>query len=137
MQKTLFFIVSVFAMHIYADALPDKVKQQNIHVVQAAAKGLSEKLPQKVDKYTSLVKIVSKGERLIYTYEINDPKMSDDAIKGKGQKKMKKPVTHGICTSSKRFLQSGISITYRYVGAKSKKELFAFDVSKKDCESLN
>ncbi len=117
----------------YADTISDKIKLQNINVVKAAAKGLSEKLPQKVDNYTSLVKVTSKGEKLIYTFEINDPKMSDKEISRKGQKKMKKPVTNGICNSSKRFLQSGIDISYIYKSAKTKKILFKFDITQKDC----
>ena len=116
------------------DSIPDKIKQQNINVVKAAAEGLNEKLPQKVDKYTSLIKLEAKGEKLIYIYEINDPKMSDEEIAQKGVKKMKKPVIHGICTSSKRFLDSGITISYVYTGAKSKKALFHFDVKKEDCK---
>ncbi len=117
----------------YADTIPDKIKLQNINVVKAAAKGLSEKLPQKVDNYTSLVKVTSKGEKLLYTFEINDPKMSDKEIAKKGEKKMKKPVTNGICNSSKRFLQSGIDISYIYKSAKTKKTLFKFDITQKDC----
>ncbi len=118
---------------ILADTLPDKIKLQNINVVKAASKGLSEKLPQKVDQFTTLVKVISKGEKLIYTFEINDPKLSDEEISKKGEKKMKKPVTNGICTSSKRFLQSGIDISYIYKSAKTKKTLFKFDVTQKDC----
>ena len=59
--------------------------------------------------------------------------MREEEIAQKGVEKMKKPVIHGICTSSRRFLDSGITISYLYTGAKSKKELFHFDVKKEDC----
>ncbi len=125
----LIMIVSIMG----ANSLEDKIKVQNKEVIKAAVEGLSETLPQKVDKYTTLVKMTAKDERLIYTYAIDDPKLSDKEIALRGQKKMKAPVTRGICESSMRFLESGIAITYRYIGAKSKKELFSFDVQKKDC----
>jgi hypothetical protein len=133
MFKKIILSVILLASGLHADAIPDKIKQQNINVVQAAAKGLNKTLPQKIDPYTSLVKLEPKGERLLYIYEINDPSMSDEEISKRGKEKMKAPVIRGICSSSKRFLESGIDITYLYKSAKSKKELFRFDVTKKDC----
>jgi len=135
MKKLKIYMIAAMAAFatLHADAIPDKIKQQNINVVQAAAKGLNETLPQKIDPYTSLVKLEPKGERLLYIYEINDPSMSDEEIIKKGKQKMQAPVIRGICSSSRRFLESGISISYLYTSAKSKKELFRFDVTKKDC----
>ncbi|RUM66121.1 MAG: hypothetical protein DSZ05_04835 [Sulfurospirillum sp.] len=116
-----------------ADTIPDKVRLQNQNVVKKAAEGMNENLPQKVDPYTSLVKIEPKGERLIYIYELDVKGKSDDQLTKEGKVRMKAPVIRGICTSSRRFLDSGIDITYIYTSAKSKKKLFQFDVSKKDC----
>ncbi len=134
-----YIAISILAATLgYADNadmqnMAQKIKQQNISVVKAAAEGLSQKLPQRIDKFTSLVKIEAQGETLLYTFEIDDPKMSDEEIAKRGRKKMKEPVTHGICTSSKRFLESGIDIAYLYKSARSKKELFRFDVDKRVC----
>ncbi len=134
MFKKKFIILCLLPLTIYANNIEEKIKQQNINVVKAAAQGLSEKLPQQVDKYTSLIKIQANGAKLVYIYEINDPQKSDQEIAKIGKKKMETPVKRGICNSSKRFLESGIDISYVDTSARSKKELFHFDVSKKDCK---
>ena len=134
MFKKRFVLLCLLPFTIYANNIEEKIKQQNINVVKAAAEGLSEKLPQQVDKYTSLIKIQADGAKLIYVYEINDPQKSDQEIAQLGKKKMQKPVTRGICTSSKRFLESGIEISYVYTSAKTKQELFHFNVKEKDCK---
>jgi len=113
----------------------EKIRLQNRNVVKMAAEGLSQKLPQRVDRYTQLVKITPEGERLIYTFEIDDPKLHDEEVVKKGEERMRTPVIRGICTSAKRFLQSGIEITYLYREAGSKKRLFRFDVKQSDCEA--
>jgi len=46
---------------------------------------------------------------------------------------MQKAVTMGICQSSRRFIEAQINISYIYIGAKSKAELFRFDVTQADC----
>jgi hypothetical protein len=98
-----------------------------------AAQSLSKELPKKVDNMTSLVKIDPKDEKLIYTFEINSTKSDDELIK-KDKTKMKKRITSGVCSSSKRFLQSDISIQYIYQSAKSKKEIFSVDINKSVCD---
>ncbi len=118
---------------LMADAIPDKVKLQNQNVVKMAAEGLSKELPKRVDDFTQLVSIHAKDETLFYTFEINATQ-SDDAIIKKDKTRMKKAVTGGICQSSKRFLQSDITISYIYTSAKSKKKLFQFDVNKTKCD---
>ncbi len=133
MTKRILILTLLLTNMVSADNLAEKIKIQNQNVVKMAAKGLSEKLPQKVDDYTSLVKINADGETLIYTYELNVTGKSDEELSKEGKKRMKKPVINGICNSSKRFLDSGINISYIYTGAISKKELFRFDVEKKDC----
>jgi len=107
--------------------------KQNKTIVSLAAKELSKNLPQKIDDYTQLVKLEGKGQTLLYTYEINTGSKSDDAIIKEDKSRMKRAVTQGICKSSERFLTSGINISYIYASAKSKKELFRFDVSREDC----
>ena len=118
---------------LVADVIPDKVKLQNQNVVKMAAEGLSKELPKKVDAFTQLISIKAKEETLFYTFEINATQ-SDDAIIKKDKTRMKKAVTQGICKSSKRFLQSDITISYIYTSAKSAKKLFQFDVNKTACD---
>ena len=133
MKKLYIFIFILFSLSLSADSLKDKIKEQNQNVVKLAAQSLSKELPKKVDKYTKLVSIKSKGETLVYTFEIDAP-VSDEEIKNKDHKRMKKAVTYGVCQSSKRFLESDIKIRYIYISAKSKNELFRFDIDKKECK---
>ena len=115
------------------DDMAKKVKTQNQEIVQLAAKEISSQLPQKIDDFTQLVKLEGVGQTLLYTYEINTGSKSDDTVIKEDKSRMKKAVTQGICKSSERFLISGIDISYIYASAKSKKELFRFDVSREDC----
>ncbi len=133
MTKQILILTLLLANTISADNLAEKIKIQNQNVVKMAAKGLSEKLPQKVDDYTTLVKMKAQGETLIYTYELNVTGKSDKELEEEGKQRMQKPVKNGICNSSKRFLDSGINISYIYISAVTKNELFRFDVEKKDC----
>ena len=126
-------IGTIVSTMLVAEAIPDKVKLQNQNVVKMAAKSLSSKLPERVDKFTQLVAINTKDESLLYTFEINAT-TSDADIINKDKSRMQKAVTAGICTSSKRFLESGIAISYIYTSAKSKKKLFVFDVNKTLCD---
>ena len=128
--------VLLFCSTLVADEMAAKIKKQNIQIVQMAAKELSSQLPQTIDKYTKLVKIDGKDESLLYTFEINTGSKSDEAVIKEDRSRMQKAVTQGVCNSSARFLQSGIDISYIYTSAKSKKELFRFDISKKDCTNL-
>jgi len=132
MYKVIMIGVVISSM-LMAEAIPDKVKLQNQNVIKMAAKSLSEALPKKVDNYTQLISIDTKDESLLYTFEINAT-TSDADIINKDKSRMQKAVTAGICKSSKRFLESGIAISYIYVSAKSKKELFIFDVNKTLCD---
>jgi len=109
------------------------MQKQNRTIVKMASETLSKSLPQKIDRYTTLIKIEGQKETLVYIFEINTGKKSDDEVKSEDQKRMKYAVTNGICNSSQRFLEADIQITYLYLSAKSKKELFRFDVGKADC----
>lgn len=133
MYKRGILLLTLALPLLSAPGITDKIRQQNLQVVQKAAEGLNETLPQQIDKYTRLIRLEPKGEKLIYIYELNVTGKSDAEVAAEGKKRMRKPVTKGICTSSKRFLQSGIGIVYRYESAKSHKPLFTFDVTKKDC----
>ena len=133
MYKRGILLLTLALPVLAAPGITDKIRQQNLQVVQKAAEGLNETLPQQIDRYTRLIRLEPKGEKLIYIYELNVTGKSDAEVAAEGRKRMRKPVTEGICTSSKRFLQSGIDIVYRYESAKSHKPLFAFDVTQKDC----
>ena len=110
-----------------------EMQKQNKEIVQLAAEELNKTLPQTIDKYTKLVKVEGKDTTLLYVYEINTGAKSDETVQKEDKTRMKEAVTHGICRSSKRFLDAQISISYIYVSAKSKVELFRFDVSQTDC----
>ncbi len=139
MPKTLLIILSsfLFNMTLFADEISDKVYLQNQNVIKMAASNMSKQLPQKVDDYTQLVKIEAKEQTLVYIFEINTGAKSDEAIIKEDKSRMKRAVTTGICNSSKRFLQSGIDISYVYISGISKRLLFQFDVNKKDCDYLD
>ena len=126
-------IGAVFSVGVVAGTIPDKVKLQNQNVIKMAAETLSKELPKKVDKYTQLISINAQDETLQYTFEINASVSDADIIK-KDKSRMKKAVTAGICRSSKRFLESGIAISYIYMSAKSHQKLFVFDVNKTGCD---
>ena len=131
MKKILICIL--LATITQADDLQDKIKLQNQNVVKMAAESLSKELPKKVDNFTKLISIKAKDETLLYTFEIDAPS-SDEEIKAKDKTRMQKAVTRGVCKSSKRFLDSDIKISYIYTSAKSKKELFRFDIDKAKCD---
>ena len=111
----------------------EEMRKQNSEIVKLASEEISKTLPQKVDSYTTLMTVEGKDTTLIYTFEINTGAKSDDTVKKEDRGRMKKAVTTGICDSSKRFLDSDISISYLYISANSKAELFRFDVTQADC----
>lgn len=120
-----------------AQAQADKqMKVQNKNVIKYVIEAYSKKLPQKVDEYTSFVKIASDNLTLIYTFEINTGSKSDKAVIKDDYKRMSKMVRYGICKSSKRFLESDIDITYIYQSKTTKNELFKFDVTLNDCKNI-
>jgi hypothetical protein len=110
------------------------MQKQNRSIVKLASEELNKELPKKIDKYTTLMKIEGKGETLLYTFEINTGSKSDEAVRKEDRTRMQRAVTNGVCKSSKRFLDAYINIEYVYMSAKSKKELFRFDIKRADCE---
>jgi len=135
MIKVTSTILTIFALStsLFADDMAAKVQKQNQEVVKLAAEELNKQLPQKIDNYTQLISIKGKEQSLLYTYEIKTGDKSDEEVIREDKSRMKTAVTQGICSSSERFLNNGIDISYIYTSAVSKKTLFRFDVSQKDC----
>jgi hypothetical protein len=114
--------------------LPNKeMTKQNREIVKLSSEEISKTLPQTVDKYTTLTTVEGKDTTLIYTFEINTGAKSDDAVRQEDRTRMQKAVTTGICQSAKRFIDAQINISYIYISANSKEELFRFDVTQADC----
>ncbi|WP_457750156.1 hypothetical protein [Sulfurimonas sp.] len=129
----------VFAQtpQIRTQEFPQKeLKKQNIQIATLAAQEMSKTLPQKVDKYTSIINIENDGTTLIYTFEINTGTKSDESVQKEDHSRMQKAITQGVCKSSKRFLLAGIDTTYVYISAKTKKILFKFKITKDKCANL-
>ena len=111
----------------------EEMQKQKREIVKLSSEEISKTLPQTVDKYTVLTKVEGKDTTITYTFEINTGAKSDEAVKKEDRTRMQKAVTTGICQSSKRFIDAQINISYIYIGAKSKVELFRFDVTQADC----
>ncbi len=127
---------STFAedLKIRTDKFPDKeMKSQSKDIVQLVSKEISDTLPQKVDKYTTLVSVKGVNKTLLYTFEINTGSKSDATVRAEDKSRMKRAVTEGICQSSSKFLQAGINTSYIYISSTSKAHLFQFDIKQEDC----
>jgi len=114
----------------------DKIREQNKNVIKMVVEEISKTLPQRVDKYTQMTKLRDENLTLIYTFEINSGAKSDEEVIKEGKDKMEKRVTKGVCNSSKRFIDSGISLVYEYISATTKKILFSFKMNEKICKEL-
>jgi len=141
MKKMMIFLGIVFLYTPFTlanqtqtrELSPKEMKTQNREIVELSSKELSKTLPQVIDKYTTLTKVKGQDTTLIYIFEINTGSKSDEAVQKEDKTRMQQAVTTGICQSSKRFLDAQINISYLYISAKSKVELFRFDVSQADC----
>ena len=121
-------------LQIQTKDLPnEEMKKQNREIVKLSSEEISKTLPQTVDKYTILTTVEGKDTTLIYTFEINTGAKSDEAVKKEDRTRMQKAVTTGICQSAKRFIDAQINISYIYISANSKVELFRFNVTQADC----
>ncbi|MEA1891123.1 MAG: hypothetical protein U9N33_00260 [Campylobacterota bacterium] len=119
---------------VKSSEFPQKeIKKQNKEIAKLVAQEISETLPQAVDKYTTLTKIKNIGTTLVYTFEINSGVKSDESIRKEDHSRMKKAITTGVCQSSSKFLAAGINTSYVYISAKTKANLFRFDITQKDC----
>ena len=114
------------------DLTIDKLREQNLIVVQKAVEGIRETLPQKVDKFTQFIAIDSNSTRLIYTFAVDAGPKTDEALRAKG-KKMAQRIFKGMCGSADRFIQADISLTYRYVNKATQTEILRVDADKKLC----
>jgi hypothetical protein len=114
----------------------EQMKKQKTEVAKLMAKGMAKNLPQKIDAYTVLTDITSKGSTLFYTFEINTGVKKDETIIKEDHSRMQRAVTKGVCQSSSKLLEAGINTTYIYVSAKTKKTLFRFDITQSRCISL-
>ena len=114
----------------------EKLREQNTKIIKMVVEEISKALPQKVDKYTRLTKIRDENLSLVYSFEINTGSKSDEAVKKEDTKRMKKNITKGVCQSSKRFLDAGVTLIYEYMSASTKKELFTFTMTQKICSEL-
>jgi hypothetical protein len=111
----------------------DKMREQNLNVVKKAVEGIGETLPQKIDPYTTMVRIESNGTKLIYTLEVDAGPKSDEALRSEGEKRIAPVVKRGICKSAERFLKAGIDIAYRYLNKATGNEILRVEVTEKDC----
>ena len=128
---------SIFAEGIKQQDLPvEEMQKQKREIVKLSSEEINKTLPQTIDKYTVLTKVEGKESTMVYTFEINTGAKSDEAVKKEDRTRMKKAVTTGICQSSRRFIAAQINISYIYIGAKSKAELFRFDVTQADCPKV-
>jgi len=112
------------------------MKTQNREITKLAAQEINKSLPHKIDKYTTLKTVKANNTTMVYTFELNIAPKTDDTVKKEDHARMKEAVTRGTCTSSKRFLDSDISIKYIYTSATSKKELFQFTITQESCLKL-
>ena len=109
------------------------LKIQNRKIAALAAEELSKTLPQTIDKYTQLVNVKNEDLTLIYVFEIATGNKSDAIVKKEDHARMQSAVTYGVCRSSQRFLEAQINISYLYRSAKTKADLFRFDITQADC----
>ena len=135
MRRTLSILLLLAVTLWSADDLAEKIRIQNQNVVKAAAEARNKELPQKVDPYTTLIAIRPEGETLHYIFEIDAGPKSDEQIVKEGEARMRRNVTAGLCSTSQRFLKSGITILYDYRSAKTKKPLFRIAVDEKRCNT--
>ncbi len=146
MKKLLLSIIMMLTLSPFTNATEvvkdgkeyplEKLREQNQKIIKMVVEEVSKNLPQKVNKYTQMIKIRDENLTLIYTFEINASPKSDETVRKEGKAKMQKNVSKGICQSSKRFLEAGVSISYEYISASTKKELFTFTMTQKICKEL-
>jgi len=112
----------------------EELQKQKSTIASMVVQEIAKTLPQKVDKYTTLVSIKNEKATLVYTFEINSGAKSDEAIIKEDHSRMQKAVTKGVCQSSSKFLEAGINTRYIYRSAKSKQTLFVFDITQDKCQ---
>ncbi len=150
MKKTILFVFTLLiTSNIFAEnklpATSDPVmkekadkqmKLQNRNIIEAVKTELRKKLPQKIDKVTQLTNVTSNDLNLIYVHEINIGAKSTKTVRAEDNSRMKNAITYGACTRAKKFLDSNITLTYLYNNAKTKEELFKFEITPKSCQEI-
>lgn len=143
MHKILLILITLtisgFASDIKSktgDFPQQEMKSQNKEIVKMVVAEIASTLPLKIDDYTQFVEIKGKDTTMLYYFEINTGSKSDESIQKEDKSRMKKAVTKGICQSAKRFIEAQINISYIYLSAKTKSELFRFDISHKECVGI-
>ena len=111
----------------------EDLQVQNRKIIDLVVQELSKDLPKTIDKYTKFVNIKSDDLTLVYTFEINTGSKSDKMVQQEDHARMQAAVTQGVCRSSQRFLDAQINIAYVYRSAKTKTQLFRFDITQADC----
>jgi hypothetical protein len=130
-----FLLLSADENAVRTEEFPkEELQKQKNQIATMVVKEISKTLPQKIDKYTTLVAIKNDASTLVYTFEINSGVKSDEAIIKEDYSRMHRAVTQGVCQSSSKFLEAGINTRYIYRSAKSKKKLFIFDINKAICQ---
>jgi len=109
---------------------------QNKEIAKLAAQELNKSLPQKIDKFTTLLKVKPDNTTIVYIFELNIAPKTDESVRKEDHNRMQEAVTRGTCLSSKKFLDAEISIRYIYTSASSKKELFRFNINQESCFKL-
>ena len=136
---TLLISLQVFASNTQMqnrDMSTKDMKSQNKEITKLAAQEINKSLPQKIDKFTTLLKVKPDNTTIVYTFELNIAPKTDETVKKEDHNRMKEAVTRGTCRSKKRFLDANISIRYIYTSATSKKELFHFNINQESCFKL-
>jgi len=114
----------------------DQMQSQNTTIARMFVEEIAKNLPHKIDNYTEFVKIHNEGSNIIYTFEIKTGAKSDESVRKEDRSRMYRAVKNGICQSSMKFLEANINISYIYISASSKKDLFRFDITQKDCVKM-
>jgi hypothetical protein len=135
MNKTYLILLALCVSLLASDTptktgdFPEKeMKAQNKEIAKLVAEEISSTLPQVVNKFTTITSVKSQDTTIVYTFEINTGAKSDETVRNEDRTKMSQAITTGICQSSSKFLQAGINTTYLYVSAKTKANLFRFDI---------
>jgi len=131
--NNILMILLMSTLSLWSADMSDEMKKQNQKVVTLFVQEMSDQLPQKIDRFTTLKEIKGETQRIDYIFEINIGSKSDAQVIKEDHSRMKEAVTLGICKTSIRFLEAEIAIRYIYLSAQSHKELFHFDVSQADC----
>ncbi|MEA3492492.1 MAG: hypothetical protein U9R27_11395 [Campylobacterota bacterium] len=147
MKRSFLAIAMILTLSQWVSAEPEQLQskefplkemqKQNREIVKLASEEISKTLPQKIDEYTTLMSVGGKDTTLVYKFEINTGAKSDETVKKEDRTRMKQAVTNGICHSAKRFLDAQIDISYIYISAKSKAELFRFDITQAECPATD